>query len=381
VAGGFYAIDRNSNPGQLPCSPTSINQVLQNAYYCNTDDAVAWDQEGLMPDLAEQYGDFVIAVVLAHEWGHAIQQRAGVDQPTVVMELQADCFAGGWVAHVEKDKGSRFKINTGDLDQALAGVLSLRDAPGSDASDPNAHGSGFDRVGAFQAGFEQGLQRCKAFRPGDPKPFSFKFGNAEDYSAGGDMPLSGISDSAFASLDAYWTDTFPALSGGKPWAAMSPAQPFGPDDPPTCNGAKVTQYRLFLCVPERYVGYDEVETIPSAYDLGDFAVATLFATQYGLEVQDQLAKPPGDEVTATLRGDCYSGSWAGALLPENQTAESAERYQITLSPGDLDEAIQVLLSFRTDSDRERQGPGFQRASAFRAGVLGGAGACIDLKGK
>lgn len=384
LSGGLYAIDRNSNARSLPCQPGNINMVLNNAYYCPTDDAVAWDQENLMPELALQYGDFVVAVVLAHEWGHVIQNRSGFEAATVVMELQADCFAGAWVKHAQDDSNSPFTVSTEALDNALAGVLSLHDALGGEATAPNAHGSGFDRVGAFQSGFEQGAQRCKGFTIDDPKPFLFPFsetGAKDDktYVTAGNMPLDKIDKAAFASLDAYWADAFPGISGGQPWKPMSSAQPFNPEEPPSCNGKVITRFRLFLCVPEHYVGYDEVETIPAAYELGDFAVATLFATQYGLEVQDQLRKPPGGEVTATLRGDCYSGAWAGALLPGKQTPEQRDRYKLTLAPGDLDEGIAVLLTFRSKSDRERQGPGFDRARAFRVGVLGGPAACVDLK--
>ncbi len=378
VAGGFYAIDRNTRPSTLPCGPTDINQVLYNAYYCGFSDAIAWDEEFLMPELAAEYGDFVVAVVLAHEWGHAIQERRRLDEPTVVMELQADCYAGAWVQHVESSGESRFEISTRELDQALAGVLALRDAPGAESTDPNAHGSGFDRVSAFQSGYEEGAGRCTQFRVGDPKPYQFEFAGDDLYTQG-DMDYEDIRVQAFTSLDGYWADVFPALSGGRAWEPMEPAQPFSPDDPPECNGQEITTYRLFLCVPDRYIGYDDEETMPRAYEMGDFAVATLFATQYGLEVQDQLQKPPGDEITATVRGDCFSGAWAAALLPENQSDPAVvERYVLTLSPGDLDEGIRVLLTFRTASDRERQGPGFTRVKAFRTGVLNGPGACVDL---
>ena len=377
-AGGYHAVDRNSRPSTLPCQPYDINQVLHNAYFCPSDDAIAWDEEFLMPELAAGYGDFAVAVVIAHEWGHAIQHRAAFDQPTVVMELQADCYAGAWVQYVSKSGSSRFEIGTRELDEALAGVLSFRDSPGASAEDPNAHGSGFDRVGAFQVGYEEGAGRCRAFTVGDPRPYQFQFEGDDRYTQG-DMLQEEMEDQAFRSLDAYWADVFPALSGGRAWEPMAEPRPFGTDDPPSCNGQQVTGYRLFLCVPERYVGYEVDETIPRAYEMGDFAIGALFGTQYGLEVQDQLQKPPGDEITATLRGDCFTGAWAAAMLPERQLDPAVrERYVLTLSPGDLDEGIRVLLSFRSESDRERQGPGFARVRAFRTGVLSGPGACVDL---
>jgi len=384
VSGGFHAIDENTDPTTVPCSPKDIQSVLQNAFYCPQDDAVVWDQAGLIPDLSKQYGPFTVGVVLAHEWGHAIQQRANFSAPTVIMELQADCFAGAWAGHVKTSKDSGFTITTEDLDRAMAGILSLRDAPGSSASDASAHGSGFDRVGAFQDGFEQGASRCAAYKVGDPEPFQFPFNDQTDAQSGGDMPLNdvdannpGITTAAFQSLDKYWKQTFPKISGGTAWTPLKAAVPFSPDSPPTCNGSKVTGYGLFLCVPDRFIGFDNVDTIPQAYkDGGDFAVAALFATQYGLEVQQQLGKQSTNQVTTTLRGDCYAGAWAAALIPPNEFDQSDSG--LVLSPGDLDEAVGVLLSFRSASDRSRQGPGFARVEAFRTGVLKGPNACSSV---
>lgn len=391
VSGGFFAIDSSTDPSGLPCNPSDVDQVLYNAYYCPPDDAIVWDQEGLFPDLAGQFGDFTVAVVLAHEWGHAIQERAGVDESTVVLELQADCLAGAWVKHVRTDDDARFDISTEDLDLALAGILSLKDAPGALATDPNAHGSGFDRVRAFQEGYEETAKRCTDYTEGDPKPYQFKFSDA-DRASGGDLPFTeekqpngtiveGIDTLAFSSLEKYWADVFPDLSGGKKWKPLDPPVAFSPGDPPSCNGKKVTQFRLFYCVPDRYVGYDAKETMPQAHDdLGDFAVGYLFGSQYGLAVQDQLGKEAPDEVTATLRGDCYAGAWAGAILPV-EVNQKEFPYVLLLSPGDLDEAVAVLLTFRSDSDRERQGPGFERVTAFRTGVVKGPEECVALKAK
>ena len=56
--------------------------------------------QGVLAQLADSYGPSVMGVVLAHEFGHAIQGRAGDldrDVPTIYTEQQADCFAGAWV--------------------------------------------------------------------------------------------------------------------------------------------------------------------------------------------------------------------------------------------------------------------------------------------
>lgn len=79
-------------------------------------------------------------------------------------ELQADCFAGAWAKHAQYDKV--FDVTSGDLDGALAGILDVRDTPGKERFDRDAHGSGFDRVGAFQDGYDNGLAKCKEYRDG-----------------------------------------------------------------------------------------------------------------------------------------------------------------------------------------------------------------------
>ena len=72
-----------------------------NAFYCSAGDFVAWDEQTLLPKLRDQFGDFAVALVLAHEWGHAIQARTDTRlNATVYLEMQADCFAGAWTRHI-----------------------------------------------------------------------------------------------------------------------------------------------------------------------------------------------------------------------------------------------------------------------------------------
>lgn len=110
--------------------------------------------------LAVKFGDFVVPIVLAHEWGHAIQARSNFTARTVTKELQADCCAGGWAKHA-KDAGL-YKVNAAEMDNALAGILTLKDSPGTSKIDSSAHGSGFDRVSAFQDGYDNGPNACRS---------------------------------------------------------------------------------------------------------------------------------------------------------------------------------------------------------------------------
>lgn len=368
VEGGFYSVIPSTDDPP-PCAQ-SVAEVAGNAFYCSTDDVVAWDAEGLLPELQAKFGDFVIPIVFAHEWGHAIQGRSNFTARTVTKELQADCFAGGWAKHAQ-DSGV-FKANSAELDEALAGILELRDTPGTSNIDPNAHGSGFDRVGAFQDGYDNGPAKCKDYRDDDPVVVELPFNDAEDEARGGDAPYDSIVNGVPYDLEDYWTQVYPELTDGEQWVPVRGLQPFDPANPPMCGDTPATGYVLFYCVPDDYIGWDNVDAMPEVYRQGgDFAVATLLATQYGLAAM-QRANDQSDEKTQSLRGDCFAGAYTASVVLGNRSATSS--YQI--SPGDLDEAITALLVFRGDGDVDRQGAGFERVRHYRDGVINGAGACL-----
>ena len=367
VSGGFYAVVPSS--GELPPCASSPGDIAGNAFYCPGADVVAWDSEGLLPDLRERFGDFVIPVVMAHEWGHAIQARVNFEGMTVTSEIQADCFAGAWAAHAVSD-GTVFDPSQAELDSALAGFLYLRDEPGSSAESDSAHGSGFDRVSSFQTGFDGGPMECKPYVDGSPAVLQLPFTSQSDADRGGDAPLAQIIDGVPKDLENYWSLLFPELTG-RPWEPLKPVVAFDPADAPDCGGQSATGYVLFYCVPDDYVGFDAVDAMPRFYEQGgDFAVAALIATQYGLAGMAH-AGIDADNQDTSLQGDCFAGSWAASVLLQNRPTSG-----YTLSPGDLDEAIAALLLFRGEGDESRQGSGFLRVEAFRHGVMDGAQACI-----
>lgn len=367
VKGGFYAVTPSS--GQLAPCAQAADDIAGNAFYCAKADDVAWDAEKLLPDLRKRFGDFVIPVVLAHEWGHAIQARANFQGPTVLKEIQADCFAGAWAAHAAK--GNTFKPTNDDLDSALAGFLFLRDEPGTEKRDPQAHGSGFDRVNSFRTGFDNGVGACKGYRNGDPPVVEIPFNNAADVASGGNAPYDDVVNGVPADLEDYWSQVFPDLAG-QPWTPLAPVRAFDPDRPPTCGGQPTTGYLLFYCVPEDYVGFDNVTGMPQIYmQGGDFAVATLIATQYGLAVLTRGGQDASQK-SSSLRADCLAGAWAASILLQNRPESKWQ-----MSPGDLDKAITALLVFRGSGDVARQGQGSTRVDAYRDGVMNGAKACLS----
>jgi predicted metalloprotease len=366
VKGGFYAVTPSS--GQFaPCAQAAAD-ISGNAFYCSKADDVAWDAEQLLPDLRKRFGDFVIPVVVAHEWGHAIQARSNFEGPTVVKEIQADCFAGAWAAHATKTDA--FKPSADDLDNALAGFLFLRDEPGTEKRDPQAHGSGFDRVNSFQNGFDNGASACKGYKPGDPPVVEIPFNSAADVDSGGNAPYDDIITGIPTDLEDYWSQVYPKLTG-QPWTPLQPAKAFNPAEAPTCGGQSTSDYALFYCVPEDYVGFDAVKAMPQIYEQGgDFAVATLIATQYGLAVLSHGGQDATDKLTS-LRADCMAGAWAASILLEDRPESGFK-----MSPGDLDKGITALMVFRGSGDVARQGHGSVRVDAYRDGVMNGAKACV-----
>ena len=117
-------------------------------------DTVSYDVEGLFPDAYFDFGNFAVAMILAHEWGHAIQERSNVGGlelldrqgvPSILVETQADCYAGTWARRLDDKKSKLLELEEGDLDAALSGILSVADSAGQSPTAPTAHGSAFDR--------------------------------------------------------------------------------------------------------------------------------------------------------------------------------------------------------------------------------------------
>jgi len=142
---------------------------LVNAAFCYDDNTIGWDRGELLPALRKAYGDMGVTMVLAHEYGHAVQHQAGLNNkntPTLVAEQQADCFAGGYMRWVAEDNSPRFTLSTGEgLNNVLAAVIAFRDpllAEGDPEVGIDEHGSAFERLSAFQFGFTDGPSACAA---------------------------------------------------------------------------------------------------------------------------------------------------------------------------------------------------------------------------
>lgn len=396
LSGGIYAAYPARSESIPACGEgdsSTYEQVASlGAFYCILGDFMAYDDDYLLPKLVDELGKEAVAVVLAHEFGHAVQARADEwNQPGVLKEQQADCFAGAWSAHVASGGSDLIQFDDADVRAGLVAMINVRDpVDGDGLANPQAHGTGFDRVGAFQDGFEGGAIRCQPFftenRPLVDIPFDTDDPNA------GNLPLFDPNpepDPEFGpqdivtlipgSLDFFWTDL--AAANNVPFTpptlkAYNTAGPF-----PSCAGIDESQYpRNVLYCPADNVIYWDVDyaTELSQQQLtGDMSVGYLFSNAYSDAIQTALRSDKAGE-PRVLFNDCLTGAWVAFIVPPiPETRED----QLVLSAGDLDEAIITAIA-RSDAstDTNVNGTSFEKVDAFRTGVLGGLNSCIATTG-
>ncbi|MBA2389075.1 MAG: hypothetical protein H0V67_02355, partial [Geodermatophilaceae bacterium] len=293
LAGGYFSVDPDNfdqadYPDDIGCFD-GPEDVENNAFYCfpqpGGGDNVVYDRT-LLAGLAADYGRFIPALVMAHEFGHAIQGRqAPPSTLSIVFETQADCFAGAWTGWVADDNAEHFFIRPAELDDVLRGYLLLRDAPGSGPMEDGAHGSYFDRVSAFQEGYQDGAQACKDNYTDNRIFTQQEFNDQVDFDNEGNAPYDEAITISEDTLDAFWSTQFGGVFDG----AWSPPtlQPYeGPR--PECDGARQRRDVTF-CEAENRVDFDNQTLMPAVHtEVGDFAVSTLLSINYAQAARAQL---------------------------------------------------------------------------------------------
>jgi predicted metalloprotease len=367
VTGGYHPYTRTDPPPPCGQEPT---EYQPNAFYCPAGDFIAWDAETLIPQLNDYFGPLLVGVVFAHEYGHAIQSRLHrTDQPTVVLEQQADCFAGAWLADVLAGRSTAFSKATPDqLDKTVAGILLLRDEPGTSALNQQAHGNAFDRIRALQEGVEQSVSRCAGYRADNVPVTEVPFTDPRDAALGGNLPYAEALNVLAQDAQTYWDVTYPKLAAGRPWADLR-IETFPDGSPPACPAPDATAGGgAFYCPDGDFVAFDNERLGPLLYQrIGDNGVGMLLGELFARAAQDRRGASTRDKA-GQLAVDCLTGSWTNSqLLRKSGTG-------VTLSPGDLDEAVTALLAFGRAGD-QTGATAFERIAAYRDGVLKGLTAC------
>ncbi len=157
-------------------------------FYCPPDEK-AYIDTAFYDDLRSRFGSsggpLAELYVVAHEWGHHIQNitgrnegldrsDTGPESDSVRLELQADCYAGAWVGAATETTDDQGRALLEPIsEQQLADALSAASAVGDDRIQSSAgggvnpeawtHGSSEQRQRWFTAGYERGTSACDTF--------------------------------------------------------------------------------------------------------------------------------------------------------------------------------------------------------------------------
>lgn len=405
LEGGVYAgyPERQSDlPGCGEPSTDYDDLTLFVAFYCEFGDFMVYDDDNqdVLAPLAAEFGPAVMGIVLAHEYGHAIQARTGaLDErlATIITEQQADCFAGAWTGQAYRGESDLLRLGDADVRAGLIAMLSVRDPVGTNQFVPGGHGSAFDRVGAFQVGFLDGPARCAELldEPLTLVPNQFQPGSTDALLEGNapydcdDLRDLGFSDEFIAActpapvfladdLNDFWAtasgDTFPQLE-------ILPTDELGSLD---CPAPTQLADEVVVCAATGTVAYDEPAVLELYREFGDFTLGYFYGIAWAEVAQVELESTLTDEDRALLN-DCFTGAWVRDITPdadgrtprgEDTDGDGVQDSGISSSPGDLDEAIRMAILEGDDgANIDEYGTAFEKIAAIRIGALGGLAAC------
>jgi uncharacterized protein len=185
--GIFSQQGRSYHPPRLVLFSSAIRSACGFAsaamgpFYCQQDRKVYLDLS-FFRELSTRFGasgDFADAYVIAHEVGHHVQNELGIfeqagrdrsrgeNSASVHLELQADCFAGVWGYHANRDK---HMIEPGDFQEGLRAASAIgddrlqRQTQGYVSPESFTHGTSAERASWLRRGLDTGDPRQCSMR-------------------------------------------------------------------------------------------------------------------------------------------------------------------------------------------------------------------------
>jgi uncharacterized protein len=158
-------------------SACGFQQSATGPFYCPADEKLYIDLSfyRLLKERFNAPGDFAMAYVVAHEVGHHVQHLLGTSDQvhqqrqqlsekdgnklTVMLELQADFYAGLWAHYADAMKGV---LEQGDIEEALTAANAIGDdklqqeSSGRVVPDAFTHGTSEQRMYWFKRGLDSG---------------------------------------------------------------------------------------------------------------------------------------------------------------------------------------------------------------------------------
>lgn len=321
-AGGYVSMDSTASIGSALCISDPA-QIAGNAFYCPQGDGIVFDSAALVPVLLGAYGSAGLAAAFAHEFGHAVQAQIGPTPqerqqdpgryPSILIEAQADCDAGAFLAWASSGNTQRLHLPPSSLVRAVAPLLDFRDAATVSPADPTAHGLGLDRLSFLLVGFRGGSTACPAMTRDD-------------------LPLT----------------------LGRPGVTTGP-----PSTLPRFSSTEDVLAAARTSVGQFSAGVPGAPGAVPAPDPADLALSTRIG-QFAAAAAVAIAA--GQASTGTRSGaTCFTGAWTASVFGK------AGADTLGSWPTDADEAMDLI--------RSRPGVSFDELAAYADGFHRGPAAC------
>ncbi len=322
-SGGYVSMDSTAATGSALCIGDP-SQVAGNTFYCPQGDGIVFDSSSLVPVLLGRYGTAGLAASFAHEFGHVVQARIGPTPqqrqrdperyPSILVEAQADCDAGAFLASASAGETKRLHLPPASLLRAVAPLLDFRDPATLSPTAATAHGLGLDRLSFVLTGLRGGSAACSAM-------------TADDLDV--TLGRSGVTTSPPSTLSRYPSNRAAEAAAAESVSAFAEqSKPAVSIRPPVADDA------------------DRRAAAP----LGQFAAGAAVALAAGREI---TGSPAG--------AACFTGAWTASVFGRAGVDELGSW------PTDADEAMDLI--------RTRPGARFEDLAAFADGFHQGYTAC------